>query len=1337
MYSSHQCYCRNGFTGYSCQINWDECRSNPCLNGGSCVDGIASFNCSCPENFAGVFCEVDLSICEEAFPCQNNGTCTLDTRNVTGTGFICSCPPGFTGHQCEIDISVCNTTENVCQNGGKCVDGIGNRFYCECEPGWSGETCHIDVDECESQPCLNGGICVNKINDFSCACPFGFTGRACETKLRICEENPCLNGAFCLNEQDDESKKTCYCVPDFHGELCEFRYDDCDPLPKCFNGGTCIDGVGEFSCSCPPDFFGPTCQCTAENVTEPECAYNGTSWPTFSETAVLPSILATTQMFPPLTQIASQTQIYRSSETPLESTDIVKDTMTAVQSMPEFPTTTVFIPSPSPYDPGGGASSDVLQTSVIMIPETSIVVSMADDSSLIIRPPQETMSVWPAETITFPPSHSIPGPAPSESNGVYEPSPTIRLDGSEVSLVSETSPVVSPTMPLQSTPILATPALSSEPISETPRDDLTPESTIISSPQLSSLSPDPQIIEVSSEIGISRDTVKVDPNATPFISSAIDLPPSSVPPLSGMVSSIVEVPSGSITYPHGLHTADLTADLPYDDLSSTLIVVDVVVVETELVSSPLPPQPITPHETQIMTAILPEPPVSMPEPTQTLQVVTTPVLSLLPSPSETVFDSEEISTTLFMSPFVTIFPQSPPPLSELSSPPSTAVSDKDSSYSEGIVVQPTPFPATESIMESTLGVSPTVIRPESTFVAVMSTAIPTPDYDSVTVSPEPSTTALVSITPTPQLPPPTTTTTPQPNLTDLCTNYCHNNAKCIADSIEPICLCSFKFTGNQCEVPKEKFRAASFMGDSFLSFRVSNESIISKIDIRTKLVTIVPEGVLLYTGVGRMYALIFIQNGHVTLHFSCGSQSMHFVETRTRVDNGFNFTLEFRMEMIVQGVNEVRCSAEVSVNQSYVMKGEQIVGHDGVILSTHPIETVYLGGVAPFNSDAALNDDLVGILPGFRGCLHNLMINQETKDIYDDALDGKEVAECTSFGCVANPCHGSARCTTTHHYPFWECICPRGYKGHRCQIIECSSNPCQNGATCTYSQDSLNLMFNSTAGEDSTDLVSTTLSPLVYEKLQPICLCPLGFSGLVCQHKLNVSKPAFQPISGYSSFVAYDPIPRFVDWFQLKFHFVTKNISQISLLLYSGNNRGPQPLHYNNHHHSHHSLITTTVSSIADENNNHMGFDQSVADARPEPVSDFFAVTFLQGFVALTWNLGSGTQRITTPSRVDNRLNIHTLFAGRSGRQAWLKVDGMRNVTGKTPGPLYRLNSDSNELYIGGYKSYKFEGLSHDLPLHQGFQGCIFDLGFRVKNRLYLPRPIRGRNVKNCFEEDC
>lgn len=51
--SSYSCYCIDGYTGIQCQTNWDECWSGPCQNGGTCVDGVAYYNCTCPEGFSG------------------------------------------------------------------------------------------------------------------------------------------------------------------------------------------------------------------------------------------------------------------------------------------------------------------------------------------------------------------------------------------------------------------------------------------------------------------------------------------------------------------------------------------------------------------------------------------------------------------------------------------------------------------------------------------------------------------------------------------------------------------------------------------------------------------------------------------------------------------------------------------------------------------------------------------------------------------------------------------------------------------------------------------------------------------------------------------------------------------------------------------------------------------------------------------------------------------------------------------------------------------------------------------------------------------------------------
>ena len=67
------------FEGTNCELEIDECLSQPCLNGATCHDSLASFACSCAPGFLGDLCETNIDECVSQ-PCLNGGQCTDDAN---------------------------------------------------------------------------------------------------------------------------------------------------------------------------------------------------------------------------------------------------------------------------------------------------------------------------------------------------------------------------------------------------------------------------------------------------------------------------------------------------------------------------------------------------------------------------------------------------------------------------------------------------------------------------------------------------------------------------------------------------------------------------------------------------------------------------------------------------------------------------------------------------------------------------------------------------------------------------------------------------------------------------------------------------------------------------------------------------------------------------------------------------------------------------------------------------------------------------------------------------------------------------------------------------------
>ncbi|XP_065104358.1 protein crumbs homolog 2b isoform X1 [Paramisgurnus dabryanus] len=178
LFNFFDCECAPGWTGDRCQDNIDECGQQPCFHG-TCRDLPGDYECLCAPGYGGKNCQVDEDECQD-HRCENGASCV----DAIG-GYTCVCPPDHTGpfcqwrfppQQCDVDLQ--------CENEGMCTEGdLGAN--CTCKPGFTGERCEVDIDECESDPCLNGGTCLNRLNSYFCDCVSDFSGTNCQNTKQL------------------------------------------------------------------------------------------------------------------------------------------------------------------------------------------------------------------------------------------------------------------------------------------------------------------------------------------------------------------------------------------------------------------------------------------------------------------------------------------------------------------------------------------------------------------------------------------------------------------------------------------------------------------------------------------------------------------------------------------------------------------------------------------------------------------------------------------------------------------------------------------------------------------------------------------------------------------------------------------------------------------------------------------------------------------------------------------------------------------------------------------------------------------------------------------------
>ena len=281
------------FSG-NCDVDVDECGSNPCLNGAGCFESSGgttdvsphAFRCVCLSGYASGSCDYDY---HDSYTTE----CTmLESKIDLSVSFNLNYRLELTA-MCDIDVDEC--ASGPCQNSAACYestvegsDVTAGIYECECADGWEGYNCAIDTDDCADTPCQNGALCNDRVGSYWCLCTSGWEGDQCTVSINLCavDENTCDEHATCSYTGPGLVACTCHVGWEMVNDVC-VDIDECASVP-CQNGAMCADSttrfgeldeavvaINQYECTCLEGWLGDHCEIDIDECASSPCQNGG------------------------------------------------------------------------------------------------------------------------------------------------------------------------------------------------------------------------------------------------------------------------------------------------------------------------------------------------------------------------------------------------------------------------------------------------------------------------------------------------------------------------------------------------------------------------------------------------------------------------------------------------------------------------------------------------------------------------------------------------------------------------------------------------------------------------------------------------------------------------------------------------------------------------------------------------------------------------------------------------------------------------------------------------------------------------------------------------------